>query len=84
MYSTTFLSKRIFLLLYYNVAYLIFFFTEVPATMYDSLDFNYTECNSIAASTDEIIWSDDETIVADQETVWQEGKSNFIFKLPHV
>lgn len=43
-------------------------------TMYDSLDFDYTECNSIAASTDEIIWSDDDTIVADQETLWEEGK----------
>lgn len=42
--------------------------------MYDSLDFDYTECDSIAASTDEIIWSDDDTIVADQEVVWQEGK----------
>lgn len=42
--------------------------------MYDSLDFNYTECDSIAASTDEIIWSDDDTIVADQDVVWQEGK----------
>lgn len=48
--------------------------------MYDSLDFDYTECNSIAASTDEIIWSDDDTIVADQEIVWQDGKT--IYFLP--
>lgn len=49
-------------------------FRNFNSKMYDSLDFNYTECNSIAASTDEIIWSDDETIVADQETLWQEGE----------
>lgn len=45
-------------------------------TMYDSLDFNYSDCNSIAASTDEILWSDDDTIVADQETLWQDGKKH--------
>lgn len=32
------------------------------------------DCHSIAASTDEILWSDDETIVADMENVWHEGK----------
>lgn len=35
------------------------------------------ECESIAASTEEIIWSDDDTIVADQELIWQEGKIIF-------
>lgn len=31
------------------------------------------DCQSIAASTDEIIWSDDDTIVADMEDVWNQG-----------
>lgn len=40
-----------------------------------SIDFdNFMECESIAASTDEILWSDDETIIAEQEAVWNEGK----------
>lgn len=40
-----------------------------------SIDFdNFMECQSIAASTDEILWSDDETIIAEQEAVWNEGK----------
>lgn len=43
-------------------------------SMYDSLDFDsLMECDSIAASTEEILWSDDDTIVADQEVLWQEG-----------
>lgn len=32
------------------------------------------DCPSIAASTDEILWSDDETIVADMEDVWNQGQ----------
>lgn len=47
--------------------------------MYDSLDFDFTECKSLAASTDEIIWSDDDTIVGDQETAWHEGKQSKTF-----
>lgn len=34
----------------------------------------YMDCDSIAASTEEILWSDDDTVVAEQELVWQEGK----------
>ncbi|XP_018576383.1 protein TANC2 isoform X3 [Anoplophora glabripennis] len=38
-----------------------------------SIDFDsFMECNSIAASTEEILWSDDETIIAEQEVVWNE------------
>ncbi|KAK4881567.1 hypothetical protein RN001_004886 [Aquatica leii] len=33
---------------------------------------NFMECQSIAASTEEILWSDDDTIVADQEVIWQQ------------
>lgn len=48
--------------------------------MYDSLDFDsLMECDSIAASTEEILWSDDDTIVADQEVLWEEGLLYFIF-----
>lgn len=36
------------------------------------------DCHSIAASTDEILWSDDETIVADMEEVWNQGILNII------
>lgn len=40
-----------------------------------SIDFDsLMECESIAASTEEILWSDDDTVVADQELVWKEGK----------
>lgn len=40
------------------------------------MDFNHLmECNNIAASTEEILWSDDETIIADQELIWQEGET---------
>lgn len=43
-------------------------------SVYDSIDFDsLMECNSIAASTEEILWSDDDTIVADQEVLWQDG-----------
>lgn len=39
------------------------------------MDFDsFMECESLAASTDEILWSDDETIIADQEVVWHEGR----------
>lgn len=42
-----------------------------------SMDFDsFMECDSIAASTEEILWSDDETIIAEQEMVWHEGKIN--------
>lgn len=44
-----------------------------------SIDFDtFMECNSIAASTEEILWSDDETIIAEQEVVWNEGRWAFI------
>lgn len=40
-----------------------------------SLDFDsFMECKSIAASTEEILWSDDDTIIAEQEVAWNEGK----------
>lgn len=40
------------------------------------LDFgSYMDCASLAASTDEILWSDDETIIAEQEVLWKEGKN---------
>lgn len=40
-----------------------------------SLDFDsFMECKSIAASTEEILWSDDDTIIAEQEVVWNEGQ----------
>lgn len=46
---------------------------------YDSLDFNtLMDCDSIAASTEEIIWSDDDTIVADQEVLWEEGEQRIL------
>lgn len=32
------------------------------------------ECKSIAASTEEILWSDDDTIIAEQEMIWNEGR----------
>lgn len=39
-----------------------------------SLDFDsFMECKSIAASTEEILWSDDDTIIAEQEVIWNEG-----------
>lgn len=43
--------------------------------MISSTDFDtIMDCESIAASTEEILWSDDDTIVAEQEHVWHEGK----------
>lgn len=39
-----------------------------------SLDFDsFLDCKSIAASTEEILWSDDDTIIAEQEVIWNEG-----------
>ncbi|XP_068912887.1 protein TANC2 isoform X2 [Tenebrio molitor] len=36
-----------------------------------SMDFDsFMDCDSIAASTEEILWSDDETIIAEQENIW--------------
>lgn len=41
-----------------------------------SIDFDsFMESESIAASTEEILWSDDDTIIAEQEVVWNEGNS---------
>lgn len=46
-----------------------------------SLDIDsFMECESIAASTEEILWSDDDTIVADQELIWQAGRIFFLTK----
>lgn len=43
--------------------------------MNNSMDFDsLMDCKSIAASTEEILWSDDDTIIADQEQVWHDGK----------
>ncbi|KAF5280677.1 hypothetical protein FQA39_LY05325 [Lamprigera yunnana] len=38
---------------------------------------SFMECDSIAASTEEILWSDDDTIIADQEIIWQQGTRKF-------
>ncbi|XP_057656321.1 protein TANC2 isoform X2 [Diorhabda carinulata] len=36
-----------------------------------SIDFDmFSECESLAASTEEILWSDDDTIIAEQEITW--------------
>ncbi|XP_028135777.1 protein TANC2 isoform X4 [Diabrotica virgifera virgifera] len=36
-----------------------------------SIDFDMlSECHSLAASTEEILWSDDDTIIAEQEATW--------------
>ncbi|KAJ3650774.1 hypothetical protein Zmor_016854 [Zophobas morio] len=41
----------------------------------ESMDFDsFMDCESIAASTEEILWSDDETIIAEQESIWHQGK----------
>jgi hypothetical protein len=41
-----------------------------------SMDFDsFMDCDSIAASTEEILWSDDETIIAEQENIWHKGES---------
>lgn len=48
-----------------------------------SLDFDsFMDCKSIAASTEEILWSDDDTIVAEQEVIWNEG--NILAMIVHI
>lgn len=40
-----------------------------------SIDFDlFLESQSLAASTEEILWSDDDTIIAEQEITWNKGK----------
>lgn len=42
----------------------------------ESMEFDsFMDCDSIAASTEEILWSDDETIIAEQENIWHQGKA---------
>ncbi|XP_015833767.1 protein TANC2 isoform X2 [Tribolium castaneum] len=41
--------------------------------MRESMEFDsFMDCDSIAASTEEILWSDDETIIAEQENIWHQ------------
>lgn len=50
-----------------------------------SLDFDsFMECKSIAASTEEILWSDDDTIIAEQEVVWNEGNYIVVFLIINI
>ncbi|KYB28478.1 hypothetical protein TcasGA2_TC032540 [Tribolium castaneum] len=42
--------------------------------MRESMEFDsFMDCDSIAASTEEILWSDDETIIAEQENIWHQA-----------
>lgn len=59
--------------------YYILFISDVKMdSLRASMDFDsLMDCHSIAASTEEILWSDDDTIVPEQEQIWHNGEKVF-------